>query len=168
MAAGTAARPLKTAARPTELHARWVPTPPTTCRTRATPANRTACPFNASEGDRLDFSQIYERFPDLSVGVRPTEDGDILITFAHADGTPVGSVTLHRLAYQPINVFPDPGAPHAPPYEHPDTDPGTPYAPPYEFPEDPGHPVHPGIPSISEFLLPYVDIHAEPVVADVM
>ena len=108
--------------------------------------------FDASEGDGLDFSQIYERFPDLSVGVRPTEDGEILITFAHADGTPVGSVTLHRLAYQPIDVFPDPG---------------TPYAPPYEFPEDPGHPVHPRIPSISEFLLPCVDIHAEPVVADV-
>ena len=214
--------------------------------------------FNASEGDRLDFSQIYERFPDLSVGVRPTEDGDILITFAHADGTPVGSVTLHRLAYQPIDGFPGPGAPHAPPYEHPDTDPGTPYAPPYDYPdmdpgrppappyehpdtdpgtpyappyerpdmdpgrppappyehpdtdpgmpyappyerpdtdpgtpyalpyerpdmdlgtpyappyeipEDPGHPAHPGIPSISEFLLPYVDIHAEPVEVDAM
>ena len=139
--------------------------------------------FNASDGDRLDFSQIYERFPDLSVGVRPTEDGDILITFAHADGTPVGSVTLHRLAYQPIDGFPGPGAPHAPPHDYPDTDPGTPYAlpyerpdmdpgtayaPPYEFPEDPGHLAYPGIPSISEFLLPYVDIHAEPVEVDAM
>ena len=34
--------------------------------------------FNAGEGDTLDFGRLHDHFPDLSVSVRPTEDGDIL------------------------------------------------------------------------------------------
>ena len=111
--------------------------------------------FNAGEGDTLDFSRVYDHFPDLSVSVRPTEDGDIVTTFTQTDGTPVGSITLHRIAYQPVGGVPDPDPdpPHLPPEEFADPyppyvpweefpDPGTPYAPPEEF-ADPGTPYAP-------------------------
>ena len=187
--------------------------------------------FHAGEGDTLDFSRVYEYFPGLSVNVRPTEDGDIVATFTQTDGTPVGSVTLHRIAYQPVGGVPDPDPPHLPPEEFADpyppyvpweefTDPGTPYTPPEEFadpyppyvpweefadpgtpytppeefadpgtpyapPEefaDPGTPYAPpdefgeahgnsvdcANPGIPEFLLAWVNLHAEPAEADAM
>ena len=213
--------------------------------------------FNAGEGDTLDFSRVYDHFPGLSVSVRPTEDGDIVATFTQTDGTPVGSVTLHRIAYQPVDGVPDPGPPHLPPEEiaapgtpytppeefadpyppyvpweeiadpgtpytppeefadpyppyvpweeiadpyppyvpweefadpgtpyappeefaDPGTpyvpweefaDPGTPYAPPEEFGEAHGNPVDSGNPGIPDFLLPWVNLHAESVEADAM
>ena len=154
--------------------------------------------FNAGEGDTLDFSRIYDHFPDLSVSVRPTEDGDIVATFTQTDGTPVGSVTLHRIAYQPVGgpgpgphlppeefadpvsarhgrnsrtrvppeEFADPYPPYVPPEEF--ADPGTPYAPPDEFGEAHGNPVDSGNPSIPDFLLPWVNLHAESAEADAM
>ena len=185
--------------------------------------------FNAGEGDTLDFSRVYDHFPDLSVSVRPTEDGDIVATFTQTDGTPVGSVTLHRIAYQPVDSVPDPDPPHLLPEEFPDpphlppeefadpgtpytppeefanpgppyappeefadpyppyvpweefadpgtpyappeefADPGTPYAPPDEFGEAHGNPVDSGNPSIPDFLLPWVNLHAESAEADAM
>ena len=174
--------------------------------------------FNAGEGDTLDFSGVYDHFPGLSVSVRPTEDGDIVATFTQTDGIPVGSVTLHRIAYQPVGGFPDPGTPYAPPEEFADpgtpyappeefADPGTPYAPPEEFADpgtpyvpweefaDPGapytppeefanpcppdappeefgeahgNPVDSGNPGIPDFLLPWVNLHAESAEADAM
>ena len=135
--------------------------------------------FNAGEGDTLDFSRVYDHFPGLSVSVRPTEDGDIVATFAQTDGTPVGSVTLHRIAYQPVGGVSDPDPPHLPPEEftgpYPPyvpweefADPGTPYTPPEEFGEAHGNPVDSGNPGIPDFLLPWVNLHTESAEADAM
>ena len=84
--------------------------------------------FNAEEGDMLDFTRVYDHFPELSLSLRPTEVGDIVVTFAQSDGTAVGSITLHRIAYLPVGGFPHPGAPPAPPHEF--GDPGALNVPP--------------------------------------
>ena len=94
--------------------------------------------------------------------------------------------------YVPWEEFTDPGTPYAPPEEFSDpyppyvpweefADPGTPYAPPEEF-ADPcppyalqdefgeahGNPVDSGNPGIPDFLLPWVNLHAESAEADAM
>ena len=134
--------------------------------------------FNLVEGDSLDFSSVYDHFPNLSSSMHLTEDGDIVVTFTQADGAPVGSVTLHRIAYQTVGGFPDPGTPFAPGYEHGEhPDPGRPFAPGYEHGEfpHPGRPFAPGYehgefphPGIPALLPPWIALHAEPVEVDAM
>ena len=117
--------------------------------------------FNAAEGDMLDFGTIHDDFPNLSLSVGPTEDGDIVITL-QSEGTAVGSVTLHRIAYQPVDGLPHPGTPHEPAYEHGEfPDPVTPFGPGYKHGEFPRL-------GISDFLPPWLALHAESVEVDAM
>ena len=81
--------------------------------------------------------------------------------------------------YAPPDEFADPGTPYAPPDEFADpyppyvpweefADPGTPYAPPDEFGEAHGNSVDCANPGIPDFLLAWVNLHAEPAEADAM
>ena len=150
--------------------------------------------FNEAEGDMLDFGTIHDDLPSLFLSMRHTQYGDVVVTLNQADGTAVGSVTLHRFAYQPGGEFPHPGMPFEPGYEpgeHPDPGmpfepgyehgevphPGMPFEPGYEHGEhpDPGTPFAPGYehgefphPDIADFLPPRLDFLAEPVEADAM
>ena len=118
--------------------------------------------FNEAEGDMLDFGTIHDDLPSLFLSMRHTQDGDVVVTLNQADGTAVGSVTLHRFAYQPGGEFPHPGAPHEPGYEHGEyPDPGTPFAPGYEHGEFPHA-------DIADILPPCLDFLAGSVEADAM
>ena len=132
--------------------------------------------FNEAEGDMLDFGTIHDDLPSLFLSMRHTEDGDVVIMLTESDGTAVGSVTLHRFAYQPVGGFPHPGMPHEPGYEHGGY-PDPPFAPGYEHGEHPdpdsllapGH-MHGEFPrlGVSEFLPPWIAFHAETGEVDAM